>query len=70
MFDTNNFYWIVYTIMLQLGIKKLELDRPMIIENEAPPLIVTIDLDKNKYIFKCGDGDQESERRLPYEKSI
>ena len=70
MFDTNNFYWTVYTIMLQLGIKKMELDRPMIIENEAPPLIVTIDLDKNKYIFKCEDGDQESEKELPHEESI
>ena len=67
MFDTNDFYWTVYTIMVQLGLIKLELDRPIEFPSGTPPLTVEVDLDRNKYVFGCGDGDQESEKGLPYE---
>lgn len=67
MFDTNDFYWTVYAIMVQLGLTKLELDRPIEFPSGTPPLIVEVDLDRNKYIFRYGDSDQESKRRLPHE---
>lgn len=67
MFNTNNFYWTVYAVMVQLGLTKLELDRPIEFPSGTPPLTVEVDLDKNKYVFRCRNGGQESERGLPHE---
>lgn len=67
MFDTNNFYWTVYAVMIQLGLTKLELDRPIEFPSGTPPLTVEVNLNNNKYIFKCENGGQESERGLPHE---
>lgn len=61
MLESNEFYCIVWRIMLQLGLTTLELDTPFVINKESPPLVVTKDVRKNKLIFKCGDADKESD---------
>lgn len=64
MFE-EDFYKIIYAIMISLGLERLEIDKDLVLKSTDPAMYVTLDTKANKYIFNCGEVNNKTIYNIP-----
>ena len=64
MFE-EDFYKMIYAVMISLGLKRLEIDKDLVLKNTDPAMYITLDTKANKYIFNCLEVNDKTVYNIP-----
>ena len=64
MFE-EDFYKMIYVVMISLGLKRLEIDKDLVLKSTAPAMYITLDTKTNKYIFNCLEVNDKTVYNIP-----